>query len=103
MANRRRFGVKTKKGGQKLQDMRRPRKPKFGKAPPIVPAIMGGSQGLINFGLGKLFNPQIKRKVLGEESPKKRSTPKKSIPKKSIPNQISRPIRTRGTQRISRK
>tara|TARA_Y100000310_G_C20478656_1_gene713646 strand:- start:509 stop:820 length:312 start_codon:yes stop_codon:yes gene_type:complete len=103
MANRRKFGVRIKKGGQKLQDMLSPRKPKFGKAPPIVPAIMGGQQSLINYGIGKLINPWIKRKLLGERPPVKKPTPKKPTPKKPSTKQSSRSFVSRGTQGRSRK
>jgi hypothetical protein len=100
MANEpKRYGGKRRvKGAEKLQGMRPPRKSKFGKAPAIVPALMGGQSGLINYGLGKL-TPWIKDKIFGRPSPPKKpkkpstSTPSKK-PSASTPSRSSMKRRT---------
>ena len=81
---RKRYSVKKRlKGGEKLQGMLPPRKARYGKAPAIVPALMGGQSGLIRYGVDKLLNPWIKRKLMlrGQKSPSKKpsaSTPSRS-------------------------
>ena len=94
MANEpKRYGGKRRvKGAEKLQGMRPPRKSKFGPAPAIVPALMGGQSSLINYGLNKL-TPWIKEKWFGRKPPSKK-------PSASTP---SRSSIKRGTQGRSRK
>ena len=98
MADKRYGGKRRKKGGEKLVESLGPRKPKFGKAPAIVPALMGGQSGLINYGLGKL-TPWIKDKIFGRPSPPKKpkkpstSTPSKK-PSASTPSRSSMKRRT---------
>ena len=92
MADKRYGGKRRKKGGEKLVESMGPRKPRFGKAPAIVPALMGGQSGLINYGLNKL-TPWIKEKWFGRKPPSKK-------PSASTP---SRSSMKRGTQGRSRK
>ena len=75
---------KRLKGGGKLQSMRPKRKAKFGKAPGWVPAAMGGPASLGRWGLSKLLNPHIKRKVQKTFEPKPPSKkPSTSTPSRS--------------------
>ena len=64
-------GKKRKKGGEKLAESVGPRKSRFGKAPAIVPALMRGRSGLVNYGLSKL-TPWIKEQWFGRKSPSKK-------------------------------